>query len=87
MPRQEPRKAGQPLSEDQANAVDAAFYAVTCMTSAPDLVPGDVAALVEASIADNTRRAYRSDLAHFAAWGGRAAGRAGAGGLLPRRAC
>jgi len=25
---------------------------------------------VEASIADNTRRAYRSDLDHFAAWGG-----------------
>ena len=33
-------------------------------------VPDQVAALVEASIADNTRRAYRSDLAHFAAWGG-----------------
>src|SRR5208283_891182 len=29
-----------------------------------------VAALVEASIADSTRRAYRTDLAHFAAWGG-----------------
>ncbi|MGD0563082.1 MAG: site-specific integrase [Roseiarcus sp.] len=26
--------------------------------------------MVEASIADNTRRAYQSDLAHFAAWGG-----------------
>ena len=26
--------------------------------------------MVEASIADNTRRAYRSDLDHFAAWGG-----------------
>jgi integrase len=35
-----------------------------------DPVPDDVAALVEASIADNTRRAYRSDLAHFSAWGG-----------------
>lgn len=29
-----------------------------------------VVALVEASIAFNTRRAYRSDLAHFTAWGG-----------------
>ena len=38
--------------------------------SAPDVVPDEVAALVEASIADNTRRAYRSDLDHFAAWGG-----------------
>jgi site-specific recombinase XerD len=36
----------------------------------PDRVPGEVAALVEASIADSTRRAYRTDLAHFAAWGG-----------------
>jgi len=35
-----------------------------------DPVPDAVAALVEASIADNTPRAYRSDLAHFAAWGG-----------------
>jgi len=33
-------------------------------------VPNEVAALVEASIADNTRRAYRSDLAQFEAWGG-----------------
>lgn len=29
-----------------------------------------VAALVENSISDNTRRAYQSDLAHFDAWGG-----------------
>ena len=29
-----------------------------------------VAALVESSISDNTRRAYQSDLAHFDAWGG-----------------
>ncbi len=35
-----------------------------------DSVLDEVAALVEASIADNTRRAYRSDLAHFTAWGG-----------------
>jgi hypothetical protein len=41
--------------------------AVTCTTS-PD--PDEVAALVEASVAENTRRAYRSELAHFAAWGG-----------------
>jgi integrase len=36
-------------------------------------VPGitdRVAALVESSISDNTRRAYQSDLAHFEAWGG-----------------
>ena len=32
-------------------------------------MPDEVAVLVEASIADNTRRAYRSDLTHFAAWG------------------
>ena len=35
-----------------------------------DPVSDEVAALVEASIADSTRRAYRSDLDHFAAWGG-----------------
>jgi integrase len=47
----------------------------------PDLVPGSavkrtelpdaVAAYVRASLADNTRRAYLSDLAHFESWGGR----------------
>jgi len=38
-------------------------------------VPGitdRVAALVESSISDNTRRAYQCDLAHFDAWGGHA---------------
>jgi site-specific recombinase XerD len=33
-------------------------------------VPDCVAALIEASIAENTRRANRCDLAHFEAWGG-----------------
>jgi integrase len=47
----------------------------------PDLVPGSavnctdlpdaVARYVRASLADNTRRAYLSDLAHFENWGGR----------------
>jgi len=32
--------------------------------------PIDVRALVRASVADNTRTAYASDLRHFAAWGG-----------------
>jgi site-specific recombinase XerC len=45
--------------------------AITCTTQTPNQVPDRVAALVEASIADNTRRAYRSDLAHFEACGGR----------------
>ena len=46
----------------------------------PELVPGSavnctelpdaVAAYVRASLADNTRRAYLSDLAHFESWGG-----------------
>jgi hypothetical protein len=33
-------------------------------------VPDEVAALVEVNIAESTRRAYRFDLGHFAAWGG-----------------
>jgi len=56
-------------SADGTARVDATSRAVNC-TRTSDSVPDDVAALVEASIADNTRRAYRSDLAHFAAWGG-----------------
>ncbi len=66
-----PSNEGQPTPiEDQAYAVDGISRAVDCTTVAPDQVSDEVAALVEASIADNTRRAYRSDLAHFAAWGG-----------------
>jgi integrase len=45
--------------------------AITCTEETPSQVPDRVAALVEASIADNTRRAYQSDFAHFEAWGGR----------------
>jgi integrase len=55
--------------EDQVSGVDVQHLAVNC-TIIPNPVPEEVAALVEASIADNTRRAYRSDLAHFEAWGG-----------------
>ncbi len=47
------------------------LLAVDCTARTPDPVPAGVAALVEASIAENTLRAYRSDPAHFAAWGGR----------------
>ena len=42
-----------------------------CTTRIPNRVPGEVVALIEASIADRTRRAYQTDLAHFADWGGR----------------
>jgi integrase len=41
--------------------------AITCTTETPNQVPDPVAALIEASISENTRRAYRSDLK---AWGG-----------------
>ncbi len=56
--------------EDQTQPISVPYRAVVCTINAPDQVPDEVAALVEASTAENTRRAYRSDLAHFAAWGG-----------------
>jgi hypothetical protein len=56
--------------KDQTVPVSDTYFAVDCKTRVPDPIPEDVAALVGASIADNTRRAYRSDLTHFAAWGG-----------------
>jgi integrase len=56
--------------EDQASDLDGSLLAGDCTTRLPHVVPGQVAALVEASIAESTRRAYRTDLAHFAAWGG-----------------
>jgi len=55
--------------EDQSQQVSNLSRASNC-TIHTDPVSDEVAALVEASIADNTRRAYRSDLDHFAAWGG-----------------
>jgi len=41
-----------------------------CASNCTSDLHGRVAALVENSISDNTRRAYQSDLAHFEAWGG-----------------
>ena len=57
--------------EGQAAPTDITNFAVDCTTRAPDPISDEVAALVEASIAESTRRAYRSDLDHFVAWGGR----------------
>jgi integrase len=42
-------------------------FAIDCT----ETIAHQVADLVERSISDNTRRAYRSDLAHFQDWGGR----------------
>ncbi len=63
-------EGGPAPAKDQSPPVSLPSRASDCTLGAPDPVPGEVAALVEASIADSTRRAYRTDLAHFAAWGG-----------------
>ena len=65
-----PDDADSPPSDGRTPVAIGDLCAITCMTQTPNQVPDRVAALVEASIAENTRRAYRSDLAHFAAWGG-----------------
>jgi integrase len=55
-----------PLS--RPNPVNAlATLAINCTTELPD----QVREYVQASLAENTRRAYVSDLEHFRAWGGR----------------
>jgi integrase len=41
-----------------------------CASTCTSRLQDRVAALIESSISDNTRRAYQSDLAHFEAWGG-----------------
>ena len=64
-------EGGPAPAEDQSPPVSLLYRANECTLGAPDSVPSQVAALVEASIADRTRRAYRTDLAHFADWGGR----------------
>jgi integrase len=56
-----------PLSDGQTPVVIDRICAITCTDEAPNPVPDRVAALVEASISENTRRAHRSDLK---AWGG-----------------
>jgi hypothetical protein len=68
----QPNEDQAAVVEDQASAVDEKVRAVTCTTWSPDQVPDAIASLVEASIADNTRRAYRSDLATFITWAGHA---------------
>jgi len=40
------------------------FRGQACASTCTNDIPEQVAALVEASIAENTRRAYRSDFAH-----------------------
>jgi hypothetical protein len=62
--------AGRKPVQDQLRPDSIPVCASMC-TSALDPVPEEVAALVQASIAESTRRAYRSDLPHFAAWGRR----------------
>jgi integrase len=42
----------------------------SCASTCTSRLQDRVAALIESSISDNTRRAYQSDLAHFGAWGG-----------------
>jgi integrase len=59
-----------PPSDRQPLVFIGEVRAITCTEETPSQVPDRVAALVEASIAENTRRAYRSDLSHFEAWGG-----------------
>jgi hypothetical protein len=63
-------EGGEGSVEDRLRPDSILPCASNCTTKAPDPVPDEVLALVEASIADNTRRAYRSDFDHFAAWGG-----------------
>jgi hypothetical protein len=63
-----PNEGQLALIEDQAAPVSTPSRAVNCKTKA-DPVSDEVATLIEASVAESTRRAYRSDLAHFAAWG------------------
>jgi hypothetical protein len=40
-------------------------------TAIADQIPDEVAALIEASIAESTRSAYKGDWSHFIVWGGR----------------
>jgi integrase len=53
-------------SDGLTSLIEGQSCAINCMSELPD----DVVGLVEKSISDNTRRAYRADLAHFEAWGG-----------------
>ena len=53
-----------------ACGLDGSCIAGDCTRRMSDRVPGEVAALIEVSLAEGTRRVYRTDLAHFTAWGG-----------------
>lgn len=59
------------LDTSQRENLPSSFGGGGCASTCTRQLTDRVLALVESSISDNTRRAYRSDLAHFEAWGGR----------------
>ena len=61
------RPTMEPKRQSQTSAIQ---FAVNCTRSNDRFLPDAVADLVRDSLADNSRRAYASDLAQFAAWGG-----------------
>lgn len=63
-PTIDPVEARRRRSNSEARSTDA------CEIKFTKQLPVEVTAYVEASISDNTRRAYVADLAHFKDWGG-----------------
>lgn len=60
-------RGNPPLSQAKEGPIEAdEIRAINCTTDLSDRV----ASLIAGSISNSTRRAYQSDLAHFASWGG-----------------
>ena len=66
VPNDAPPADNTPLSEPTDEATGGTHLQLTAQVQN---APKAVQELLQASIAENTRRAYRSDLAHFLAWG------------------
>ena len=64
-------EAAERLDTSQRESLPSSVGGEGCASACTRELTDRVAALVESSISDNTRRAYQSDLAHFEAWGGR----------------
>lgn len=59
-----------PAEASEERAINCIAALALCAINCTDALADRVAGLVASSISESTRRAYRSDLAHYTAWGG-----------------
>lgn len=59
-----------PLTSDNPHLSEPKMSNTITRTERAEGLPEQVRTYIREAVSDNTRRAYRADLSHFAAWGG-----------------